>query len=328
MVKIAVEVERALAERAAHGVPGRATPRRIALGDGWTVSDVVCTSGPHDRPFEEQHESFAIALVTAGSFQYQTSHRKPGRSCELMTPGSLLFGRPGQRFECKHEHGAGDRCLSFGFSPEYFERVAIDFGSGSGSLDFGWHLPPLRLLSPLVARACAALTAQRQGSTVFPWEELGLELAASVLRLMGGRWSKTREPREIAPSTLARVTRTLRTIEREPGAAHTLETLAREARLSPYHFLRAFQQVTRVTPHQYVLRLRLREAAVRLANQPERILEIALDCGFGDVSNFNRAFRSEFGLSPREFRRKEKADRSEDKRVEREDRMVKGLLHP
>jgi AraC family transcriptional regulator len=33
------------------------------------------------------------------------------------------------------------------------------------------------------------------------------------------------------------------------------------------------------------------------------VLDIALDCGFGDVSNFNRTFRAEFGVSPREYRR-------------------------
>jgi len=33
-----------------------------------------------------------------------------------------------------------------------------------------------------------------------------------------------------------------------------------------------------------------------------RVLDVALDCGFGDVSNFNRAFRAEFGVSPRKFR--------------------------
>ena len=121
-----------------------------------------------------------------------------------------------------------------------------------------------------------------------------------MLRLMDGR---SAESREFSPSTLARVTRALRAIERHPDAGHTLQSLAREARLSPYHFLRAFQQVTGVTPHQYLLRGRLREAAVRLANEPARVLDIALDCGFGDVSNFNRAFRTEFRVSPRAFRR-------------------------
>ena len=57
-----------------------------------------------------------------------------------------------------------------------------------------------------------------------------------------------------------------------------------------------------MTPHQYVLRARLRQAAMRLAVEPARIIDIAFDCGFGDVSNFNRAFRAEFGVSPRAYR--------------------------
>jgi AraC-like DNA-binding protein len=41
---------------------------------------------------------------------------------------------------------------------------------------------------------------------------------------------------------------------------------------------------------------------MRLLADPERVLDIALDFGFGDVSNFNRAFRTEFGMSPRALR--------------------------
>jgi AraC-like DNA-binding protein len=101
----------------------------------------------------------------------------------------------------------------------------------------------------------------------------------------------------------ARVTRTVRTVDRQPDGGWTLAALAREAGLSPYHFLRTFERVTGVTPHQYVRRARLREAAMRLVAEPGTVLDIALDCGFGDVSNFNRAFRSEFGETPRMFRR-------------------------
>jgi AraC-like DNA-binding protein len=60
-----------------------------------------------------------------------------------------------------------------------------------------------------------------------------------------------------------------------------------------------------VTPHQYVLRARLRRAGLRLKAQRAKVLDIALDSGFGDVSNFNRAFRAEFGVSPRDYRRQE-----------------------
>lgn len=56
-------------------------------------------------------------------------------------------------------------------------------------------------------------------------------------------------------------------------------------------------------PRQYVLRTRLRQAAMRL-KEPTKIIEIALGCRCGDVSNFNHAFRAEFGLNPAFYRRK------------------------
>jgi AraC-like DNA-binding protein len=84
----------------------------------------------------------------------------------------------------------------------------------------------------------------------------------------------------------------------------TIATLARQAKLSPFHFLRTFEKLTGVTPHQYVRRLRLREAARRLVTEPVKVLDAALDAGFGDLSNFNRAFRTEFGVSPRSYRRR------------------------
>src|SRR5262245_42801936 len=90
LAKIAADLEHALTERAANDGPGRLNARILARGDGWTVDDVICSCGPDDRPFEEQHDHVAIAIVTAGSFQYRGSGVAAGR--ELMTPGSLLLG--------------------------------------------------------------------------------------------------------------------------------------------------------------------------------------------------------------------------------------------
>jgi len=107
---------------------------------------------------------------------------------------------------------------------------------------------------------------------------------------------------QASPSKTARVTRALRTIERHHDGPMSLRRLARAAGLSPYHFLRTFERLTGNTPHQYVRRARLREAAIRLVDAPARVLDIALDCGFGDISAFNRAFRAEFGVSPTRYR--------------------------
>ena len=296
MAKIAVELEQAVARRAARGGPGGLSSRVLAQGEGWHVADMTCTCGPQDRRFEEQHPFFTVAVVLAGTFQYRGSLSRSGSVQELMTPGSLLLGNAGQCFECGHEHGLGDRCISFRYSPDYFERLAVDAAVVRGRPNFSvLRLPALQPLSGIVARASAGLIGARDSY----WEELSMQLAAETMELTNGQSPKGVNP---TPSTVARVTRAVRMIERKTDMELSLRDLAREAGLSPYHFLRTFQQVTGVTPHQYIRRMRLREAAARLAAHKDKILDIALDSGFGDVSNFNRAFRAEFGVPPRTYR--------------------------
>ncbi len=322
MAKIAVELEQALARRAATGAGAcHPTCRVLARGNGWVVEDLICASGPQDPIFEERHGNVSIAMVLAGTFQYRGSAGQGsanGGSAkrgsvklgsangairnELMTPGSLLLGNAGQSFEVGHEHAAGDRCLSFQFAPEYFERIASDAGARKGERGFRMlRLPPLRELSSLIARARAGL----EYSADTPWEELSVELAAATVRVERGISSRAENA---VPSAIARVTRSVRAIERRPDGALGLGSLAREAGLSPYHFLRTFERLTGITPHQYVRRARLRDAASRLAAEREKVLDIAYDCGFGDVSNFNRAFRTEFGVSPLRWKAQQTAE--------------------
>lgn len=282
------QVEHAVRQRMRLGQPGHTTGIELARSDGWIAHDVVCTSGPHDRSFEEQHSAVSVALVLAGTFQYRA-----GSTRDTLVPGSVLLGNPRQCFECGHEHAAGDRCLAFTFNPEYFERVAFDAGGSRVGFRVG-RLPPLRELSGISVRAATGVL----DPAGVEWEELALEVAARVSALANGVAAGSGPP----TGAESRVTASVRAIERDPAARHPLQRLAREAGLSPYHFLRVFQRATGVTPHQFILRTRLREAAARLAGDDARVIEIALEAGFSDLSTFNRGFRAEFGMSPRAYR--------------------------
>jgi AraC-like DNA-binding protein len=286
------DLDRALARRRQLGTPGSTTPQVVAGGEGWTVADVICTSGPDDRPFEEQHSQFAIAVVVAGSFEC----RSP-LGAALMTPGSLMLGNSGQCFECGHAHGEGDRCVSFWYAADHFERLSADAGVRRGAARFTVpRLPPIRALSPMVTRAVLGVSAPDE----MPWDELSVMVAGTTLRVSAGLSSSDRRSSPLNAD--ARVVHALRTVDRYPASAWTLNRLANVSSLSLYHFLRTFDRITGVTPHQYVLRARLRHAAVRLVRESGSILDLALDCGFGDISNFTRAFRNEFGASPRRYR--------------------------
>ncbi len=277
----------ALIHKERDGEPGANFGKLVAEGKGWRVLDVLCTAGPHDRPFAERHAWESVSLVLTGSFSYRSD-----RGASLISPGALVLGSIGRTFECSHQHGEGDRCLSFQFAPELFESVARDAGASRASFRLD-RLPPLRALAPLTARVVSAL---RRPALL---EEIGIELAGAVLQVDGDirRHSMPSATRD--SSRIADVMRLLEAAFEEP---HTLETLASIAGLSRYHFLRTFKRVTGVTPHQWILRARLREAAGRLTAGVQPITEIAFEVGFEDLSNFIRSFRAEFGVSPRAYR--------------------------
>ena len=100
-----------------------------------------------------------------------------------------------------------------------------------------------------------------------------------------------------------------------------LDRLARIAGMSRFHFLRQFRALTGETPKQYVLRLRVERAALRLLLVRSSVLDVALDCGFHNHETFTRAFRRRFGTSPHEYR-------TSNARVERPPAIASEESHP
>jgi AraC-like DNA-binding protein len=266
------------------------TPRTLAAGPGWSVADVICTAGPHDRPFEECHTAVSIAAVTAGTFQYRT---KNGRA--VLAPGGLLLGNVGACFECGHEHGVGDRCLAFSFTPDMLEAVAA---AVPGACRTTFALPSLPA-SPGLMPLLAAAEAARDAEDAAGLEEVALSLAGAVAAALADSRRPVRTP---SRRDEGRISDALRRIEAQTDEPLALADLARAAGMSPFHFLRTFQQVAGMTPHQYVLRTRLNRAAVRLRTSDDPVSAIAFDAGFGDLSTFNRRFRRVMGCSPGVYR--------------------------
>jgi AraC family transcriptional regulator len=81
-----------------------------------------------------------------------------------------------------------------------------------------------------------------------------------------------------------------------------LTELAAIAGFSPHHFHRVFQYVTGEAPKEYLRRLRLERAVLRLKVSPDNVLQIALEAGFRTHETFTRAFARRFGITPSEFR--------------------------
>jgi AraC-like DNA-binding protein len=249
------------------------------------VSDFRCTAVPGDKPFVEQYGSHSISYVRKGSFGCSCR----GRLFELVA-GSVLVGHPGDEFTCTHDHFCGDECLSFFFSPELVEAI--------GDRTEAWQIgaaPPLPELMVLGELA----QASAEGRSDISLDEIGQIFASRFVEVVSGR---ARKPTPAKPRDRRRAVETALWIDAHSHQEIDLDRAAAQAELSPFHFLRLFSGVLGVTPHQYLLRSRLRHAARLLADDGIAVTDIAYDVGFGDLSNFARTFHRAAGVSPRKFR--------------------------
>ena len=261
--------------------------REIFSGPGLQVVDYRCEAGPRTPSFMERHQRFSLSYVRRGAFGV----RARGRAHELVA-GSFFVGFPGDEYVCTHDHGAqGDECLSVHLDEaeapaRVFQQVAVPARS------------ELVVLGEL-------LDAAVRGSSELSVEEAALLLSGRFAGLASGRASVAepgaRERRRAVSAALF--------IEENCDREIDLASLAGRGGLSPFHFLRVFAKVLGVTPHQYLLRARLKRAARLLAAGDRSVTDVALDVGFADLSNFVRTFRRAAGVPPQAFRKAARGDR-------------------
>jgi len=264
------------------------------------IYDYRCEVGVGAKPFVERHDRASISFVRKGSFGYRTR----GRYFELVA-GSVLVGRAGDDYVCSHDHVCGDECLSFQLAPELVETI----GDHRSIWSVG-ALPPMPELMVLAELADAA--AARRSDVAL--DEAGLLMAARFVEVAGGvtsarSASSDRKPAINPTRDRRRAVEAALWLDDHAHEAVDLDTISRRAGLSPFHFLRLFARVLGVTPHQYLVRCRLRRAARLLADPARSITDVAFDVGFADLSNFVRTFRRAAGVSPRTFRRAAKGER-------------------
>jgi AraC-like DNA-binding protein len=250
-----------------------------------SVSEFRCTAALGDTPFVERYASHSISFVRKGSFGCHCR----GRFFELVA-GSILVGYPGDEFICTHDHVCGDECLSFFLTPELVDAI--------GDRPEAWRIGAAPPLPELMVLGELAQTAA-DGRSDIGLDEIGQIFVSRFVEVVSGRRdapapAKTRDRRRAVEAALW--------IDEHSHQGIDLDAAAAQADISPFHFLRLFSGVLGVTPHQYLVRSRLRHAARLLADDQRPVTDVAYDVGFGDLSNFVRTFHRAAGVSPRKFR--------------------------
>lgn len=264
---------------------------------GFAVARYRCFAGPRQRPYDEEHRSVTISYVERGVFAY----RGP-RAASVLGAGWLMLGMPGEPYVCSHEHndGSGDTCLVMSCPAETLASLRAACGAqGGGGVPF-----PRAVAAPSARVSARFAALAGTGDEGFARAEACLAAATAVLS--EAAVSAAHAPRADDDRAHAAA----RFIERHVTDALTLDAVAAAVELSAYHFVRVFRAGIGVTPHQYLMRVRLQHAIALLRDTALPVTDVAYEVGWGDLSTFNRTFRRDVGCTPMQLRRRLRDKRS------------------
>lgn len=130
----------------------------------------------------------------------------------------------------------------------------------------------------------------------------GLMIAAAARAL-----HRTRPDAEglIVDMTRRQMARAVDFIETHLGGAVTIQDIASEIGMSPWHFQKTFAKVMGHPPHRYIMRRRTERAAELITATPLPLAQVAFTCGFSNQSHMGRAVKAIYGVTPRTMRRAE-----------------------
>ena len=225
------------------------------------------------------HEAYGLGAIEDGveRFRYRGSeHLAAAGALVLMNPDELHTGRA--------ETQGGWR----------YRMVYVDAAVAQAVCGSAWAFP--------AAVADDAPRARRIGALIDALWQADEPLAADSLlaRLFETLRVHARvvvPPREAAH----RFTPVLDHLRAHLAEPQSLDTLARVAGLSPFHFLRAFKAQHGATPHQALMALRLLEAK-RLLAAGQMPAQVAAAVGLADQSHLTRAFVRRYGVTPGRYR--------------------------
>ena len=181
--------------------------------------------------------------------------------------------------------------------------AAMDDEARGARID-GLELLPENLRDEVVRHLVSALRpgADRSDEASLVFTNHVVSALRSYLATHHARARKVRRPmRGSLPAWKERRIKEL--MQAELSGKLSLRRLATECGLSIRHFTRAVSQSTGLTPHRYLLRLRLDKARELLLDPSLRLHEVAMTCGFADQSHFTRVFSAAEKVSPGTWRR-------------------------
>jgi AraC family transcriptional regulator len=246
---------------------------------------------------EHEHPTFCLHLQTSGPIEMDW--HSAGKSGHVRSgAGSLIMIAPGTR-DSLLWHGASQRIVA-SVDPALLTQAAEQIGlRGRWDFENQWSFQDeqLRLLLTEMEREMS--TGWMMGPLY--GDLLGMSLSIALIKKYGH--ATTLPPPIKGGLSHPSLRQVLAYIEANLESDIRLEDLASVAGLSTFHFARSFRTSSGITPHQYIVNMRVQRAKTLLLKPEWSVQQIASAVGIGNASQFAKLFRAATGVSPTLWRR-------------------------
>jgi AraC-like DNA-binding protein len=269
------------------------TENRVKVWRAADLSDAEMLKGiyvRHSYPWHT-HEDLCLGLVIGGAINLRTRARSG-----VASTGSFVLINSDEIHEGWPAANEGWKCRTIHVHPAAIQRVADEHRSFGRNSPVAFRGPTFN--DPSLARRLLDLHRHSEG------DGSSLERQSLIVGLISCLLSRHAETsvelhgRDNEPRA---VTRARTFLDENLSDKVTLDNLAAVAELTPFRLLRSFRKAIGLTPHEYQLQARVRQAHERLRRR-EQLADIAAAVGFADQAHMTRVFKSIMGATPGQFR--------------------------
>jgi len=267
--------------------------------DFYRIEDFKCHCDVCSITETEYNKSLCLSFIRKGFFEYRVFNGN-----QEAHVGRILISKPNYEHTTRHIDDQPDVTTVFEFRKDFFETLKEHYASCA------WFLKNNDIHSILLNCSTEAdylhhrifRHAENKTASSLQIDEMVMDLLDKVMNTLGHPHDVLPLPENLKKYHLSTIETAQQYIHQHFSENISLQQLAQHCHTSAFHFSRIFKAVMNMSPHKYLLGIRLQHAKILLTTSAKPVGDIAFECGFNSLEHFATAYKQQFKVSPTQHR--------------------------
>lgn len=273
------------------------TSEYLFMSDFYEIKNWVFDFKKEGKVNQGFNDCFCIVFIKNGNLQIDLASRPYS-----MHIGHVILEKANYEYSLRPTVGA---CSIFNFTTSFYNRLIEDYGLQTSFFFSNPSILSLLLTtSPEVDYLHHQAMKKIGNACKLEIDSVVFELVHQIIGSISDKTFNTELSTSLRKNHISTIERAKEFMNDRFAEDISLQELADQCHISPFHFCRTFKKITTYSPHQYLLNIRLKHAEVLLRNTTRPVTDICFSSGFNSVEHFATMFKQKYLLNPTQYRKK------------------------